>query len=268
MQAKINGISLAYNDQGKGLPIVFLHAFPLNRAMWAQQEAALSSQYRLITIDLRGHGESDAPLWHYTLDQAADDVRALLDYLAIRQALFVGLSMGGYILFAYYRKYVDRVKGLVLADTRAQADTAEGKDGRFQLAQTAYKQGPAAVADIMIPKLLSPATIQARPDIVQRVRAMIEGNQVSGIAGDLMAMAERPDSVPLLKQITCPTQIIVGELDRATPPSDAKLMAGHIQNSRLAVIPGASHLSNLEEPDMFAQIVRSFALDVAKRKDG
>jgi 3-oxoadipate enol-lactonase len=165
--------------------------------MWAEQEKALSSQFRVVTIDLRGHGESDAPLWRYTLDQAADDVIGLLDHLSIREAVFVGLSTGGYILFALYRKYADRVKGLVLADTRAQADTAEGKEGRFQMAQTAYKNGPSAIADIMIPKLLSQETIQKKPELVRRVRAIIEGNQISGIAGDLMAMAERPDSVPL-----------------------------------------------------------------------
>ena len=232
--------------------------------MGRRQEHALSSQFRIITIDLRGHGESDAPLWRYTLDQSADDVSDLLDHLAIKQALFVGLSMGGYILFAFYRKYPARVKGLILADTRAQADTEEGKDGRFQMAQTAYKKGPAAIADIMIPKLLSPATIQTKPDLVQQVRAMIEGNQISGIAGDLMAMAERPDSVPLLSQITCPTQIIVGELDQATPPSDAKFMAEKISGARLAIIPEAAHLANLEQPDTFSRIVSSFASDLAK----
>jgi 3-oxoadipate enol-lactonase len=263
----INGISLAYNDQGKGLPIVFLHAFPLNRTMWAQQEAAFSSRYRIITVDLRGHGASDAPLWHYSLDQTADDVRALLDHLAIKQALFVGLSMGGYILFAFYRKYAKRVKGLVLANTRAQADTPEGKEGRFHMAQIAYKKGPDAIADIMIPRLLSPATIQTRPEIVQKVRTMIKGNQISGIAGDLMAMAERPDSVPLLREIACPTQIIVGELDLATPLSDAELMAARIPGARLAVIPGASHLSNLEQPDRFNQIVRSVASDLANEEN-
>ena len=265
MQAKINGITIAYSDQGTGLPIVFLHAFPLNRTMWATQEKALSSQFRIITIDLRGHGESDAPLWLYTLEQSADDVNALLDQLAIQQALFVGLSMGGYILFAFYRKYAARVKGLILADTRAQADTAEEKDGRFQMAQTAYKKGPSAIADIMIPKLISPATIQTKQDLVQQVRAMIEGNQISGITGNLMAMAERSDSVPLLSQITCPTQIIVGELDQATPPSDAKLMAGEIPNAHLAIIPGAAHLANLEQPTTFSQIVSSFASDLARK---
>ncbi|NGZ11851.1 MAG: alpha/beta fold hydrolase, partial [Nitrospira sp. LK70] len=185
VHTSINGITLAFNDQGTSLPLVFLHAFPLNRTMWADQEHALSSQFRVITIDLRGHGESDAPLWRYSLDQAADDVRALLDCLSIQQAVFVGLSMGGYILFAFYRKYAERVKGLVLADTRAQADTDEGKQARFELAQIAYKQGASAVADIMIPKLLSPATIRTRPELVRRVRTMIESNQISGIVGDL-----------------------------------------------------------------------------------
>jgi pimeloyl-ACP methyl ester carboxylesterase len=258
MQAAINGIALAYSDTGRGFPIVFLHAFPLNRTMWAQQESTLSPYYRVVTVDLRGHGESDAPLWHYSLEQTAEDVRALLDHLSIRQAVFVGLSMGGYILSAFYRRHAGRVKGLVLADTRAQADTPEGKEGRFQMAQTAYRHGPAAIADIMIPKLLSPETIRTRPEMVQRVRMMIEGNQVSGIAGDLMAMAERPDSIPLLKQISCPTQIIVGELDHATPLADATLMADQIPGARLAIIPGAAHLANLEQPELFTHIVRSF----------
>lgn len=267
MHAQINGIDLAFNDRGTGTPIVFLHAFPLNRTMWTAQETALSSQFRVITVDLRGHGESDAPLWHYGMDQFADDVKTLLDHLSVPQAVFVGLSMGGYILFAFYRKYADRVKGVILADTRAQADTAEGKEGRFQMAQIAYKKGAAAIADLMIPKLFCPATVQTKPELVQKVRAMIEGNQVSGIAGDLMAMAERPDSIPLLSQITCPTQIIVGELDLATPPSDATLMVEQIPGARLAVIRGASHLSNLEQPDMFNQIVRSFASDMAKERN-
>ncbi len=264
VQAKINNITLAFNDQGTGVPLVFLHAFPLNRCMWVEQEQALSSQFRVLTIDLRGHGESDAPLWRYTLDQAADDVIGLLDHLSIRQAVFVGLSMGGYILFALYRRYADRVRGLVLANTRAQADTVEGKEGRFQMAQTAYKNGPSAIADIMIPKLLGPSTLQTKPELVRRVRAMIEGNQVSGISGDLMAMAERPDSISLLGQITCPTQIIVGELDLPTPPSDAKLMADRILGARLTIIPGAAHLSNLERSDQFNETIRSFALDVTR----
>ncbi|MBX3303756.1 MAG: alpha/beta fold hydrolase [Nitrospira sp.] len=264
VQAKINGISIAYHDRGSGVPLVFLHAFPLNRSMWIEQEQALSSRFRVLTVDLRGHGESDAPLWRYTLDQAADDVIGLLDHLLIRQAVFVGLSMGGYILFALYRRHADRVQGLVLANTRAQADTVEGKEGRFQMAQTAYKNGPSAIADIMIPKLLSPAAVQTKPELVKRVRAMIEGNQVSGIAGGLMAMAERPDSQLLLTQISCPTQILVGDLDLPTPPSDAKLMAERIPGARLTIIPGAGHLSNLEQPDLFNDTVWSFVSNVTR----
>jgi pimeloyl-ACP methyl ester carboxylesterase len=266
MQIHVNGITLAYSDRGTGLPIVFLHAFPLNRTMWAPQEQALSSQFRIITIDLRGHGESDAPLWRYTLEQSADDVNAILNHLAIQQALFVGLSMGGYILFAFYRKYAARVKGLVLADTRAQPDTAAGKDGRFQMAQTAYKNGPFAIVDTMLSKLFSPTTIKTRPGLVQHVRTIIENSQISGIAGDLMAMAERLDSIPLLSQITCPTQIIVGELDQATSPSDAKLMADQIPNARLAIISNAAHLTNMEQPEAFNQIVAAFASELAKYK--
>ncbi len=155
---------------------------------------------------------------------------------------------------------------MILADTRAQADTAEGKDGRFHMAQIAYTQGPAAIADLMIPKLLSPQTVQTRPGLVQHVRAMIENNQVSGIAGDLMAMAERPDSFPLLKQITCPAQIIVGELDQSTPPSDAKVMADQIPNARLAIIPNAAHLANMEQLEVFSQIVEAFAQELGKEK--
>jgi 3-oxoadipate enol-lactonase len=265
VQANINGISIAYHDQGRGVPLVFLHAFPLTRSMWVEQEQALSSRFRVVTIDLRGHGDSDAPLWRYTLDQAADDVIGLLDHLSIRQAVFVGLSMGGYILFAFYRKYAERVKGLVLADTRAQADTEEGKKARFEMAQIAYKQGASAIADIMIPKLLSLATIQTKPELVQRVRAMIEGNQVSGIAGDLMAMAERPDSIPLLQQITCPALVLVGKEDGTTPLSDAKLITDGIRGATLHTIPEAGHLSNIEQPDRFNQIVETFLVRIGQR---
>jgi len=268
MNVQANGISMAYSDRGIGLPLVFVHAFPLNRTMWRPQEEALASRFRVITVDLRGHGDSDAPLWHYTLDQAAEDVRAVIDHLSIGQAVFVGLSMGGYVLFALYRKYSERVKGVVLADTRAQADTPEGREARFQMAQVAYKKGPAAIAEIMIPKLLSPATIHNRPDLVQQVRHMIECNQISGIAGDLMAMAERPDSTPLLGEITCPAQVIVGELDQATPPSDAQLMADRIPGARLTVIPHAAHLANLEQPEAFNHIVHVFASDLARERTG
>ncbi len=258
MKANINGVELAYTDQGKGTPIVFVHGFPLNRSMWEPQVRSLSGQFRVITVDLRGHGESDAPLWLYTMDQFADDVKGLLDHLSIQQAVLAGFSMGGYVVFAFYRKYAARVKGLVLADTRPQPDSAEGRAGRFKTAQTAHKDGAGAIADIMLPKLLSPASVQGKPDLVQKVRAMMTGAPVTGIAGDLMAMAERPDSVPLLKEITCPALVIVGELDGLTPPADAKLMADTIKGARIQTIPAAAHLSNLEQPEAFTNAVKSF----------
>lgn len=258
MKIPINGITLAYDDHGTGIPLVCLHAFPLNRSMWQPQREGLSQHCRVITVDLRGHGESDAPLWHYTLDQAAEDVRSLLDHLSIESAVLAGLSMGGYICLAFHRRYAGRLRGLILADTRAQADTPEGREGRFMMAQVAYRQGPAAIADLMIPKLLSPGTRRDKPELVHAVRTMIEGNEVSGIAGDLMAMAERPDSTGMLEEIRCPTQIIVGELDQATPPADSQLMADRIAGAALAVIPDAAHLSNLEAPDRFTAVVREF----------
>lgn len=259
MKTSINRITLAYDDRGNGIPLVFLHAFPLSRRMWDPQMVALSGRFRVIAIDLRGHGESDAPLWRYTLDQAADDVAGLLDRLSIGKAVFIGLSMGGYVCFSFYRRFASRVQALVLADTRAGADTEEGRIGRFEMAQTAYRQGPAAIADLMIPKLLAPQTVQTKPDLVRLVRAVIEGNQISGIAGDLMAMAERPDSVPMLPTIACPTLVLVGEEDLATPPSESRLIAERIPGARLEMLPEAGHLSNLEQPDRFNRVVEDFA---------
>jgi pimeloyl-ACP methyl ester carboxylesterase len=258
MIATINGIHLAYTDQGRGAPVVLLHAFPQSRAMWAPQVDVLSKTHRVIAPDFRGFGESDAPLWHYQLDQFADDVAGLLDYLSIQRAVLAGLSMGGYTLFAFYRKHAARVKGLVLADTRAQPDTQEGRAGRFAMAQTAYTKGAGAIADVMLPKLLSPVALQTKPELVRQVRAAIEQTQISGIAGALMAMAERPDSVPLLAQIACPTLVITGELDGPTPPADGRLMAGTIPGARLEIIPGAGHLSNLEQPDAFNRALQLF----------
>jgi len=258
VRAQVNGINLAYSDEGQGLPVVFLHAFPFNRAMWDPQIKSLSDRFRVITVDLRGHGESDAPLWRYSMDQFADDVKGLLDHLAIQQAVLVGLSMGGYILFAFWRRYPERVKALVLADTRATPDNEEGRAKRIAMAQALYKDGPSAVADLMMPILLSPAAQTGRPDLVQRVRDIIMTTPYSGIFGDLMALHDRPDSVPSLKDITCPTLVIVGEQDIGTPPSDARLIAEGIKGAQLAIIPGAGHLSNMEQPEVFNRAIRLF----------
>ena len=257
MKVTINGIELAYEDHGKGLPVVFLHAFPLNRMMWAPQVNGLRDRCRVVTMDLRGHGESDAPLWRYSLDLYADDLCGLLDHLGIERAVLVGLSMGGYLAFACHRRYPQRINAVALADTRAEADTAEQVKWRFGLAQRAYKLGAATVAEEMLPKLLAPGS-QARPDLVDRVRAMITSTPVSGIVGDLMAISERPDSTAQLRTIACPSLVIVGDQDGLTTPADARRIADGIPGARLEVIPEAGHLSNLEAPDSFNRALGSF----------
>lgn len=258
MRYELQGIRLAYEDHGSGIPLVFLHAFPLNRSMWAPQIAALSQHFRTIAIDLRGHGESDAPLWSFSLGQYADDVAGLLDHLAIPQAILIGLSMGGYVSLAFSKKYGHRLQALVLADTRAQEDSADGRTGRYHLAQTAYTMGTTAVADIMLPKLLGATSLQQRPELVAYVRETIRQMPVSGILVDLMAMADRPDSVTHLHAITCPTLVMIGQEDGTTPLVDAELMAREIPSARLAVIPAAGHLSNLEQPEVFNTLLREF----------
>jgi pimeloyl-ACP methyl ester carboxylesterase len=257
VKVTLHGTSMAYADEGGGTPVLLLHAFPLHRGMWAPQVSVLARQCRVVAVDFRGHGESGPAANPWTIDDLATDVKNLLDHLSIPRAVLVGLSMGGYVMFAFYRRYADRVLGLVLADTRAQADTEEGRAGRFAMIQTAESKGAAAVADLMLPKLLSPA-LQADGDLVRNVRAMIESAPVGTIVGDLRAMADRPDSIPLLQTITHPTLVIVGELDIGTPPSDAQTMARGIRNARLEIIPAAAHLANLEQPDAFNRALLSF----------
>lgn len=258
MKVHINGIDLAYSDEGQGPPIVFLHAFPLNRTMWTPQVKALKDTHRVITIDLRGHGESDAPMWRYTLEQFADDIIALLQHLEIPRATFVGLSMGGYILFALYRKYPEYVQALVLADTRAQADTPEGKATRFSMAQIAHRRGSSAIAELMIPKLLSPSGMEQQTALIAKLRNIITENQPSGIIGDLMAMEERPDATPLAQTINVPTLVLVGEHDIPSPPAEMKGMAEQIPGAKLEVIPQSGHISNLENPEVFNRALLNF----------
>jgi 3-oxoadipate enol-lactonase len=262
-KATINGIEIAYTDDGSGTPVVFIHGYPLSRRMWDPQVQALKAQARCIAIDLRGHGESQAPLWFATVDIYADEVAGLLDHLGIERAVICGFSMGGYVAFAFLRKYPRRALGLILADTRPQSDTPEGKQARFNAAQTAHTQGQKAIADAMLPRLLSEKTVSERSDLVRAVREMMESNPVTGMAADLMAMAERPDSLELLPSVNVPTLIIVGEEDGLTPPADAQLMADKIASSKLETIPGAAHLSNLERPEAFNGAVSEFLKTLA-----
>ncbi|MCA9499338.1 MAG: alpha/beta fold hydrolase [Nitrospira sp.] len=258
MKTVIKKCIVGYTDQGEGTPLVFVHAFPLSKAMWQPQVDALTDTYRVITIDLPGHGESDIVLWNDTLDGYAKSIICLLDHLGIARAVFIGLSMGGYTVFSLYRHYPDRILGMVLADTRAQADSEEGKAGRQSMAEVAFKDGPSAIADIMLPKLLAPSTIKDHAEIVEQVRQMILQTSTAAIVIDLVAMAARPDSTDLLSTITCPTLVIVGENDVATPVSESHYMTNRITGSILVTIPGAGHLSNFEQPAAFNEALRSF----------
>lgn len=256
--ATINGLEIAYTDQGAGTPVVFIHGYPLNRTMWEPQVKGLSDKARVIAIDLRGHGESQAPIWLTTVDIYADDVRGLLDHLGIDKAVIAGFSMGGYVALAFMRRYPERARGLILADTRPQPDAPEGKAARFQSALTAQQKGAGAIAEAMIGRLVSQKSLDERPQLVQQARAIMESIPVQGIAGDLMAMAERPDSVEMLSSIRVPTLVVVGEVDALTPPADSQLMAERIAGAKLVTIPGAAHLSNMEEPDTFNRAVGDF----------
>lgn len=258
MKAVIHEVTVGYSDQGNGTPLVFIHAFPLSKIMWQPQVDALKDTYRVITIDLGGHGESDIVLWNDTLDHYAKGVIHLLDHLGIAQAVFVGFSMGGYVLFSIYRHYANRVRAMVLADTRAQADSEEGKAGRRSMAEVAFSDGPPAIAELMLPKLLAPSTIEHHSELVEQVRQMILQTSTAGIVVDLVAMAARQDSTDLLSQITCPTLVIVGEDDVATPVTESRYMADRIAGSTQVTIPGAGHLSNLEQPAVFNEALQSF----------
>ncbi|MGH7231244.1 MAG: alpha/beta fold hydrolase [Nitrospiraceae bacterium] len=254
----MNPNDLAYSDEGTGLPVLFIHAFPLNRRMWAPQVSELHEQFRVITVDLRGHGESGPIAETWTIDEFASDICALLDRLSIRQIVLAGSSMGGYVALAFYRRFADRVKGLVLADTRAQSDSPEARAARFSMIQTVESRGAPAIADIMLPKLLCPASLRNKPGLAQDLRIMIERTPVATIRADLKAMADRPDSTPLLRTIACPTLILVGELDQATPPTEAQLMAEGIAHAQLRVIHDAGHLPNLEQSPAFNSVLAPF----------
>jgi 3-oxoadipate enol-lactonase len=258
MKRKIGSIELAWQEAGQGTPVVLLHAFPVNRGMWRAQQEALARRYRVITPDFRGHGESSLPEEDSTMERLAVDVRGLLDFLGLERVVLGGLSMGGYASFAFYRRYPERVAALVLADTRASADTEEGLRGREELAALAEKEGAAGVAEQMLPKLLGASTRANRPHVVSAVREMILTTSPAGIVRALRGMAARPASFDLLPKIQCPTLVVVGAEDTLTPPADSEALAKAIPGARLEVIPAAGHLSNLEQPAAFTRALADF----------
>jgi pimeloyl-ACP methyl ester carboxylesterase len=256
--ARIDDIQMAYTDSGIGRPVVLIHGYPFNRTLWNEQVAALSTSYRVIAPDLRGFGESDASDGTATMNRMAQDAALLLNHLGVTRATIAGLSMGGYVALAFYKQFPSRVRTLVLADTRAQADTEEAKQTRAQHAEKALTEGMAGIADIMLPKLLTPETVSKRPEVVKRVRDMMLKTKPEGAAAALRGMAEREDQTELLPQISVPTLILVGAEDAITSRGDSETMHHAIAGSRLVVLENAGHVSNLERTEQFNQALLDF----------
>ena len=257
-QVQIDNIKMAYTDTGAGRPVVLIHGYPFNRSLWNEQIAALSGSFRVIAPDLRGFGESEASDEPATMNRMAQDIALLLDHLEIPRATLGSLSMGGYVTFAFYKQFASRVRALILADTRAQADTEEAKQTRAQQAEKALAEGMNGIADAMLPKLLTPETVSKRPEIVKRVRDMMLKTKPEGAAGALRGMAEREDQTSLLSKITVPALILVGAEDAITPVADSEKMHQAIKGSRLVVLENAGHVSNIERTEKFNEALLDF----------
>jgi pimeloyl-ACP methyl ester carboxylesterase len=248
---------LTHDDAGSGTPLVLLHGFPMDRGLWAPQRRALSRRARVIVPDLRGFGASaGAP--PVTMDGHADDVAALLDVLGIEQAVVGGMSMGGYVAFAFWRRHRARVRALILSDTRAGADGEEGKAKRREMIASAKSGGAAAVADAMMPGIIGKSTRAKRPEIVREMRAMLDRAPVPGLVAALQAMMDRLDSTPTLATIDVPTLIVVGEEDVLTPPKESEAMHAAVRGSRLEIVPKAGHASNFERPSAYNHLAAEF----------
>jgi pimeloyl-ACP methyl ester carboxylesterase len=258
MTLRASQTQIAYADQGTGPGLVLLHAFPLDSTMWALQIGALADRFRVIAPDLPGLGKS-APSAGLTIDSIADAVAELLDHLGMNERVILGgLSMGGYAVLAFARLYPQRVRALVLADTKAEPDDEAGRAARDRTIQLAINRGPAAVVDEAIPRLLAPDTVARRLQVVHFVRETAARQQVDGIVAALKALRDRPDARPGLSHISFPTLVVVGDHDVITPPDRARDLVSAIPNARLVTVPDAGHLSNLENPIAFNSAVREF----------
>jgi pimeloyl-ACP methyl ester carboxylesterase len=257
MIALVGDAEIAFDDVGSGLPVVFIHAFPLNRTMWDPQVGALVAECRCIAIDMRGMGESSARS-PFSMDRYADDIAGVLDTLQLDQAVIVGLSMGGYVAFALWRRHRARVRAFVLADTRATADTPDGVGRRRALIDLATTQGSTAIANAQIAGLVGKTTRDKRPDIYDAIHRMIAQSPAEGIVGALEAMIARPDSTPTCATIDVPTLVIAGDEDVLTPPADARALHEAIPGSRLEILRQAGHLSSIERPAAFNAVTAEF----------
>jgi len=260
MRIKLHDIQINYVERGmpQGLPIVFIHGFPFNHSMWEPQMLALPNEYRAIAFDVRGHGDSDVADGIYSVEFFVDDLIGLLDHLVLNQVVVCGLSMGGYIALRAIERHPERFKGLILCDTRSEADSNEAKVKRSASIKAVKTNGVKAFADTFVKAVFAPQTFQLNPAAIAAARAMIEANSPLGICGTLLALAARTDTTASLSAIRVPTLILVGEHDTLTPVSASQAMQEHIPGSELIVIPNAGHMSNMENPEAFNSALLRF----------
>lgn len=253
LQTPLQGIQIHYDVRGQGIPLLLMHAFPLDSSMFSEQAGA-----RLITFDAPGAGKSALPAGPLRMETIADVAAALLDHLGVDRAVVGGVSMGGYAAFSFARRRPRRLLGLVLSDTRAVAETEEGRRARYEMIAVARREGAAEIARRMLPRLLSETTRRENTALVKRVRRRIERQRGEGIASLLEALAERQDSTDLLARIEAPTLVVVGEEDPISTPAEAGQWAAAIPGARFVAIPRAGHLPNLERPELFERAVGEF----------
>jgi pimeloyl-ACP methyl ester carboxylesterase len=255
---------LCVEEAGSGPPLVLLHPFPTNHKFWEPVLPHLAARYHVYLPDLRGSGESNAGEGPATMAKHATDLERICKAAGFSRAAFVGVSIGGYILFEFWRQHAERVAALVFCDTRAPPDTPEGSAGRLKSITEVQTHGPAAFIEGMAPKLLGETTRRNRPDVAQHAGIIMNESTVAGITALQQGMGERPDSVPTLQTINVPTLVVVGEEDTLTPPGDAQQMHQGIAGSKLVKIPAAGHFSPFEQPQLVSKELRTF-LDALPR---
>ena len=265
MKIQVNGSNLHYEEAGDkaGMPVLFIHGFPFSHEMWKQQMELVSKTYRAITYDIKGHGLSDVGDGQYTIEGHVDDLFALLDHLHLDRVVIVGLSMGGYITLRALERNQDRFRAAVLCDTRSEADTPEGKLRRFGGMVEVKKSGSQQFADTFLKSVFAPASLTTKPEAVEAIRRIIARTPPLSISGTLLALAARTDTTGVLPLIRIPVLILVGAVDQVTPPAASQAMHERIKDSELQIVPGAAHMSNLENTEFFNRALLSFLDRVA-----
>ncbi|MBB6119953.1 pimeloyl-ACP methyl ester carboxylesterase [Nocardiopsis algeriensis] len=257
--ASVRGVDLHYTDQGAGYPVLFIHGHPFDRTMWEPQVRALAGRgYRTIVPDLRGYGHSTVVPGTTHLDSFARDLAGLLDHLGVDTAGVVGLSMGGQIALELCRLFPDRVDSLALVATNPHAETEQGRARRSATAEHLRSQGMRGYADSHLVGMMTAANVRSMPRVADHVRTMMYTAPPEGAAAALLGRARRPDYVPLLRCISAPTLLVVGQEDRFTPPDFTEAMHVRVPDSVVEIIEGAGHLPNLERPERFNEVLRRF----------